>query len=77
MAVNLGTEEVKHGNSKDYKLSKGAVSCYKIKRTGIIIIKGVLNLIYLLEEGYYYIVLLSHTVKAALTLPHIQGNVCL
>jgi len=71
MVVNLGTEEVKHSNGKDYKPGKGVINCRGIKCTGVIIIKGVPDLIYLPEEGYYYVVLLSHAVRAALTLLYI------
>ena len=69
--VNLSIEEVKYSNSKDYELGKGVVSCCRIRCTNIIVIKGVLDLIYLLKKGYYYTVLLLHTVKTALTFPHI------
>jgi len=71
VAVNLGIEEVKYGSGKDCELSKGVVSCCGIRRTSVIVIKGILNLIYLLEEGYYYVVLLLYAVRAALTLLHI------
>jgi len=77
VAVNLGMEEVKHSNSRDCKLGKGVVSCRQIRYTGVIIIKGVPDLVYLLKEGYYYIMLLLHAVRAALALPYIQGGVCL
>ena len=70
-------EEVKYSGGKDYKLGKGVVNCRQIKYTGVIIIKGIPDLIYLLKEGYYYTVLLLYTVKAALTLPYIQGSICL
>jgi len=71
VVVNLSIEEVKHSGGKDYKLGKGAVSCYQIRCTGVIVIKGVPDLVYLLKKGYYYIVFLLHTVKVALTLPYI------
>ena len=64
-------EEVKHGSGKDYKPGKGAVSCRGIRCINVVVIKGVPDLVYLPEKGYYYIMLLLHTVKAALTLPHI------
>jgi len=64
-------EEVKHSGGRDCELGKGVVSCCGIRYTSVIIIKGVLDLIYLLKEGYYYIVLLLHTVRAALALPYI------
>ena len=70
-------EEVKYSNSKDYKLSKGAVSCCQIGCTGVIVIKGILDLVYLLKKGYYYTVLLLHAVRAALALLYIQDGVCL
>ena len=72
--VNLGTEEVKHSGGKDYKPGKGVVSCRQIRCISVVIIKGVPDLVYLLKEGYYYVVLLLHTVRAALALPHIQGS---
>ena len=71
IAVNLGMEEVKYSGGRDYKPGKGAVSCYKIRCTSVVVIKGVLDLIYLLKEGYYYTVLLLHTVKAVLALLYI------
>jgi len=71
VVVNLGIKEVKHGSSRDYKLGKGVVSCCGIRYTSVIIIKGVLNLVYLLKEGYYYMVLLSHAIRAALALLYI------
>jgi len=71
VAVNLGIKEVKHSSGRDYKPGKGVVNCCQIRCTGVIIIKGVLNLIYLLKKGYYYVVLLLHTVKAALALLYI------
>jgi len=74
VAVNLSTEEVKHGGGRDYKPGKEAVNYHQIKHTGIVVIKGVLNLVYLLKKGYYYTVLLLHTIRAALALPHIQGS---
>jgi len=64
-------EEVKHSSGKDYKLGKEAVSYYGIRCTSVIVIKGVLDLIYLLKEGYYYAVLLLHAVRAVLTLLYI------
>jgi len=71
MAVNLGIKEIKYNGGRDYKLGKGVVSCRGIRCTSVVIIKGVLNLVYLPEKGYYYTVLLLYTVKAALALPHI------
>jgi len=71
VAVNLGIKEVKYSGGKDYKLSKGVVSYCRIRRTGIVIIKGVPDLVYLLEKGYYYTVLLLHIIKAALILLYI------
>jgi len=71
VVVNLGTEEVKHSGGKDCELGKGVVSCRGIRRTSVIIIKGVPDLVYLPEKGYYYTVLLLHAVRAALALLYI------
>ena len=71
MVVNLGIKEVKYNGGKDYKLSKGVVSCRQIGCIGVIVIKGVPDLVYLPEEGYYYTVLLSHIIRAALALLYI------
>jgi len=71
VAVNLSIEEVKYSSGRDCELGKGVVGCCGIRCTGVIVIKGVLNLVYLLEEGYYYTVLLLYTVRAALVLLYI------